>query len=94
MAAVGARIADQLVLLIELLGEIAVSYTHLDVYKRQMLRRSANPSVSRSHNWRGVSPSRWRSPSSTCKTVSYTHLDVYKRQPVRCWIGIMMAWKM
>ena len=53
----------------------AVSYTHLDVYKRQTLQR-APPLHKR------LSPSTGRSPDSPlCEPVSYTHLDVYKRQP-------------
>ena len=49
-----------------------VSYTHLDVYKRQALNRSA------------ISPIQYtycRMPQPVGTTsVSYTHLDVYKRQ--------------
>ena len=49
----------------------AVSYTHLDVYKRQERR---------------FSPSWWATPPTATRStpmllpVSYTHLDVYKRQ--------------
>ena len=62
-------------------GRITVSYTHLDVYKRQALTRTATYSSSTA-----------RLPTSTTKlfraslrstwarSVSYTHLDVYKRQ--------------
>ena len=49
------------------LGIKAVSYTHLDVYKRQGLPRP-RPVVAR--GVRGL------------EAVSYTHLDVYKRQDV------------
>ena len=49
-----------------------VSYTHLDVYKRQRSRRAstARPAAS-------CAPTSGTSRSSA---VSYTHLDVYKRQ--------------
>ena len=66
----------------------AVSYTHLDVYKRQTCNCSANCSC--------VSPlprrtAASRSPNAICallcfrcrQSVSYTHLDVYKRQEER-----------
>ena len=69
-----------------------VSYTHLDVYKRQgYLKRSSD----RDHVWnrtryipsllfRGLrhlsAPTRDRT-SNRPGSVSYTHLDVYKRQP-------------
>ena len=51
-----------------------VSYTHLDVYKRQL----PEPGCS--------SPTRATSSTAMprCRTtVSYTHLDVYKRQDVQ-----------
>ena len=59
-----------------LLSTKPVSYTHLDVYKRQVENTkchviAASIAISR------VSPSRI---SHTMITVSYTHLDVYKRQ--------------
>ena len=49
-------------------GVVAVSYTHLDVYKRQP---RANPLPL--HTTPTI-PSGWNT------AVSYTHLDVYKRQ--------------
>ena len=51
----------------------AVSYTHLDVYKRQALEkaRAGNQKFLAS-----FSPAQ----ESGLKAVSYTHLDVYKRQ--------------
>ena len=59
----------------------AVSYTHLDVYKRQILTRSGLPPIL---------PEKLRisciylqiiPPAANGeKPVSYTHLDVYKRQ--------------
>ena len=53
----------------------AVSYTHLDVYKRQLLK--ALPGM--------------MSPSSQlgAVSVSYTHLDVYKRQIQGCMQNII-----
>ena len=62
----------------------AVSYTHLDVYKRQPLR-TGSPA-----NWRPFQPrdplqSPWAKRGSRrnrSAPVSYTHLDVYKRQPL------------
>ena len=74
-----------------------VSYTHLDVYKRQVycLRRtgpnsrSMIASSSRSSRRRfrvrtggGVSGCRCSRMLPRCISVSYTHLDVYKRQPL------------
>ena len=59
-------------------GVTAVSYTHLDVYKRQGLlqQKYSLPSVSPS-----VIPERGlRLPLDRTRSVSYTHLDVYKRQ--------------
>ena len=51
-----------------------VSYTHLDVYKRQRLRRARQD-----HGPYFANP---RTPAVHHTTVSYTHLDVYKRQVV------------
>ena len=55
---------------------LSVSYTHLDVYKRQVLwtvitRTSGHYTVERSFNM---------IYSHEVEAVSYTHLDVYKRQ--------------
>ena len=47
----------------------AVSYTHLDVYKRQTLEALRPPKT----NQNGI---------HYVKPVSYTHLDVYKRQDI------------
>ena len=58
-----------------------VSYTHLDVYKRQV--------VPRKHNFRPLPGAgvlffyrrkNMREELQALKAVSYTHLDVYKRQ--------------
>ena len=61
---------------------LAVSYTHLDVYKRQPLeceRLQGFP-----NHWTdipGASDSaRYKALGNSVATVSYTHLDVYKRQ--------------
>ena len=51
-----------------------VSYTHLDVYKRQVRHSAAAPDSSRLMNLLMVTATDCRNP------VSYTHLDVYKRQ--------------
>ena len=66
-------------------GSRSVSYTHLDVYKRQVLKRtviSAPSSLARSSIncfsfTHLVAPP---TPKETPSSVSYTHLDVYKRQ--------------
>ena len=51
---------------------MAVSYTHLDVYKRQVIYDPARLRSSR--------PRHYRFLSGRVHPVSYTHLDVYKRQ--------------
>ena len=57
---------------------MSVSYTHLDVYKRQVLLVSANlQMVMRSIRTRFVLSNGKR---VSLAPVSYTHLDVYKRQ--------------
>ena len=50
-----------------------VFYTHLDVYKRQLLNF-----LPRSDSLSG--PNMWKSDGAKSGPVSYTHLDVYKRQ--------------
>ena len=59
----------------------AVSYTHLDVYKRQV-KYTANEGLFM-HIWINLLDNAIKfSPSKgTMTTVSDTHLDVYKRQP-------------
>ena len=52
-----------------------VSYTHLDVYKRQGSRRYSFPIRQTMIRTLGFS---WKGAVYT--PVSYTHLDVYKRQ--------------
>ena len=56
---------------------VAVSYTHLDVYKRQDLR---NPIAIIQGYAQYLQLSLSGDKISREKTVSYTHLDVYKRQ--------------
>ena len=46
-----------------------VSYTHLDVYKRQMFLREITHTVNAFNDMADI-----------VRPVSYTHLDVYKRQ--------------
>ena len=72
-----------------------VSYTHLDVYKRQRLRQYKNP-------YKGAQqqrPARQQHRRLFCHkkkgygdpghgAVSYTHLDVYKRQVFRLCIEV------
>ena len=67
-----------------------VSYTHLDVYKRQLFlfRRldtpfASKPSFSMMKVTAPASMSPLRVPIIR-QAVSYTHLDVYKRQQLRC----------
>ena len=67
-------------------GKMPVSYTHLDVYKRQT---TPGRSVSSSRMWiislRSLTTRRRSLKlSAICITpVCYTHLDVYKRQSIR-----------
>ena len=59
-----------------------VSYTHLDVYKRQLILRAI---VGISDADTGIDPCFVDIKSTTVEPVSYTHLDVYKRQ-LLCYI--------
>ena len=64
----------------------AVSYTHLDVYKRQCVRRGIPAEVANSIFDDMSSFASYafnKSHSAAYAAVSYTHLDVYKRQPKR-----------
>ena len=58
-----------------------VSYTHLDVYKRQILNWMVNFINMILRNVRCFIR---KATSSDMKPVSYTHLDVYKRQKQDC----------
>ena len=64
-----------------------VSYTHLDVYKRQVVRLVAPFQQGKEPNMEFIREdciyarqSVDRKDSISIETVSYTHLDVYKRQ--------------
>ena len=61
----------------------AVSYTHLDVYKRQIHDRvpvqKVEPMTDRDYSVRGCTA--LLDAIGGAIPVSYTHLDVYKRQP-------------
>ena len=72
-----------------------VSYTHLDVYKRQLLEieRTAQGRVETmlphmmetagvTEELKACDPMRWVGLMNTLTAVSYTHLDVYKRQDI------------
>ena len=63
---------------------VPVSYTHLDVYKRQ--GRIQNRQQHHPHHVEGPShdqfPENCREPNVGRAPVSYTHLDVYKRQDI------------
>ena len=70
---------------------ITVSYTHLDVYKRQVPVGSQNFLRSRCRCWLRLSSLTWLISWSVVLwhlprviSVSYTHLDVYKRQVQHC----------
>ena len=71
-----------------------VSYTHLDVYKRQGLMAMHTSSLSILNICSNISDALSArldhfthdidldsTDAAECQTVSYTHLDVYKRQP-------------
>ena len=53
----------------------AVSYTHLDVYKRQMPAWAATATLRQGSRGQAVTELQ-----QNLNAVSYTHLDVYKRQ--------------
>ena len=57
-----------------------VSYTHLDVYKRQLLARTAGTDSGHSFFGKSDVSSGAGLVRHQCGPVSYTHLDVYKRQ--------------
>ena len=63
-----------------------VSYTHLDVYKRQTYTSLNKISGSEIVNYNLREDNHWQPDFDELETVSYTHLDVYKRQPLsfRC----------
>ena len=55
-----------------------VSYTHLDVYKRQNLHRSQRSQQAEQHFIQ--EQEKGAEAAGRMVSVSYTHLDVYKRQ--------------
>ena len=68
-------------------GDGAVSYTHLDVYKRQVQLRAYNGQIPASLRLQKVDEKTGQGLKNAvfslyrkAKAVSYTHLDVYKRQ--------------
>ena len=68
--------SDRIASVMDKLGFQAVSYTHLDVYKRQPLNRKMVPVLSVILYINIAKDIRGHVSAS----VSYTHLDVYKRQ--------------
>ena len=71
---ISSHILSEISLLADDIGIIdPVSYTHLDVYKRQAEMETETPVFQRSKG--GCKTGR-----KGRKAVSYTHLDVYKRQ--------------
>ncbi len=75
------RLFGQNSMLQETITRLSVSYTHLDVYKRQTpCCRKPSPdsrALKSMNRWSSVTKS---TASWWPNTVSYTHLDVYKRQ--------------
>ena len=66
------------------IGLVAVSYTHLDVYKRQPLPHLlANPIWAHPMARGPKVPLCGLATLCGISSVSYTHLDVYKRQSIR-----------
>ena len=60
----------------------AVSYTHLDVYKRQVLLRLCAATAGWERSVKRLSIERILLCKYRITPVSYTHLDVYKRQGI------------
>ena len=61
---------------------MAVSYTHLDVYKRQAYGPCRTTAKT---GWHRAAQKTPEEKNGGATPVSYTHLDVYKRQiPCRC----------
>ena len=57
-----------------------VSYTHLDVYKRQLPIKAAKASLDTTYAVGETSTENDPAGEAVPEPVSYTHLDVYKRQ--------------
>ena len=66
----------------ECCGGTPVSYTHLDVYKRQVLKAGGCAFITADHGnaEKMMNPDGTPFTAHTTNAVSYTHLDVYKRQ--------------
>ena len=66
----------------KMIKEISVSYTHLDVYKRQVIGFASEGSE---HGQDNIEEAMKIAEMKGLKAVpvSYTHLDVYKRQQER-----------
>ena len=62
---------------------VAVSYTHLDVYKRQDVDRAVKAARKAFETWSQTTTAQRADILDRIAAVSYTHLDVYKRQPFR-----------
>ena len=65
--------------------DIAVSYTHLDVYKRQVIKTFSASEITNydsKNHYIELSVPISNPNDKDSKTVSYTHLDVYKRQVI------------
>ena len=63
---------------------VTVSYTHLDVYKRQVYCRTGRRSADAVQKLESLGYTNLRDLGGILSwpyAVSYTHLDVYKRQP-------------
>ena len=78
----------------------AVSYTHLDVYKRQLLNSRGYPTYTMlkrlmagittdTQKSAAVTPAASTRKRVSTVTVSYTHLDVYKRQGAKNAVSAM-----
>ena len=65
----------------DLYSACSVSYTHLDVYKRQVGRRVTEDDGPALQNRKFLKSHPDSEITRTFVSVSYTHLDVYKRQP-------------
>ena len=62
----------------------SVSYTHLDVYKRQKFTLLSNCGRRYISLMKVLLPYKFKLLSNYARAVSYTHLDVYKRQAPAC----------
>ena len=65
------------------ISQEAVSYTHLDVYKRQLMIRSSNDIIRDLLRYHVDFARDGLGNLAFTRAVSYTHLDVYKRQIIQ-----------